>query len=87
MLEFLDFGGWFQKQVFFEDQIDSTLILILNSQFKTVTVLYCTSAIGLSTKLGFELKIPLAFCLLPFAFAIYIYIHIYTFRKQKKGGD
>lgn len=83
MLEFLDFGGRFQKQVFFEDQIDSTLI-----QFSIQKLLlYCTSAIGLSTKPGFELKIPLAFCLLPFAFAIYIYIHIYTFRKQKKGGD
>lgn len=83
MLEFLDLGGRFQKQVFFEDQIDSTLI-----QFSIQKLLlYCTSAIGLSTKPGFELKIPLAFCLLPFAFAIYIYIHIYTFRKQKKGGD
>lgn len=81
MLEFLDFGGWFQKQVFFEDQIDSTLI-----QFSIQKLLlYCTSAIGLSTEPGFELKIPLAFCLLPFAFAIYIYIYI--FRKQKKGGD
>lgn len=47
MLEFLDFGGRFQKQVFFEDQIDSTLILILNSQFKTVTVLYCTVRVRL----------------------------------------
>lgn len=83
MLEFLDFGGRFQKQVFFEDQIDSTL----SSSIQKL-LLYCTSAIGLSTKPGFELKIPLAFCLLPFAFAfaIYIYIHIYTFRKQKKGG-
>lgn len=80
MLEFLDFGGRFQKQVFFEDQIDSSLI-----QFSIQKLLlYCTSAIGLSTKPGFELKsrLPFAFCLLLLP---YIYTYIYS-ENKKKGG-
>lgn len=81
MLEFLDLGGRFQKQVFFEDQIDSTL----SSSIQKL-LLYCTSAIRLSTKLGFELKsrLPFAFCLLLLPY-IYIYIYIHS-ENKKKGG-